>query len=766
MRGLDTHTAPEVARDETLTALLPAPRLRELYVDALRMRLCLDEKIAMKLRGQHEIGGFFIGGMGEEVHGVATAQALWDALGLERGARPSDRLAIFAHYRSDALVDELLRLQGYDGFVKDQLRQQASRATDPNAYGRQMVMHVCMPEYCIQPNQSALGMQLGKAVGYAMGWRLKGRERGVLSFGVIGDGTTATSDFHESMSAAALYGLPVMIMVTDNHIAISMPPEEARPIVDLESYAAGFGMEFFDAGSKDFASIYRTVREAASYILETGRPALVHCPVTRFRGHSSSGLKDFDPEAFDPLVDFAAKLAAEGAVAPDEALRPRSPWPGNKTRYLANYEPNPLADRLHAEVRALREEVIAEPKPDPEDIWKWTQPAFPVVEEPPSDWEGERTQLTVAQAIRAALDRTLSEGRAAVWGEDVGHTLGGVFGCTKQLAERHPGRVFNTPINEELIVGMATGAAIHGDLVVFPEIQFADYSLNTLHWLVHLGHLFWASVGKVAPNVVLRMPSDPTLTGALYHSMSVESYYCHVPAIVICMPSNAFDAYGLLRAAAAYRGPVVFLEPKDLYRVRHDPKARGAERVLRAGPRLPGEVPPTDDDAVPHVDDFAVPLGVARHVRSGGDLTLVSFGKALHKAYAAARTLAETDGIECDVWDLRTLVPYDRDAIVASVQRTGRLVVATEDRPAMGYVNQIVRDVAEEVPGAVCRVVGMKEVPATGMAPALYEATIVTVARIAECARRTAQAPRTDTPLNLVENELAWLQYAPGWRCR
>ena len=153
------------------------------------------------------------------------------------------------------------------------------------------------------------------------------------------------------------------------------------------------------------------------------------------------------------------------------------------------------------------------------------------------------------------------------------------------LADKYPGKVLNAPINEPLIMGTAAGAALHPGMRLIPEIQFADYSLNVLHWMVHLGHLHWATIGQVSPNVTVRMPCEPTLTGALYHSMSVESYFAHVPSVVMVMPSNSFDAYGLLRSAVDYEGLVVFLEPKDLYRVKHD-RVVGRQAAFSAQDRV------------------------------------------------------------------------------------------------------------------------------------------------------------------------------------
>lgn len=750
------------------SSTVPAERLREIYVQALRMRLCLDEKIDMKLKGQHEIGGFYIGGMGEEVHGYAAAEAIWRALDLPEGHPAPDRLAIFGHYRSDGLVDGILRLSGYDGFVLDQLRQQAARATDPSAGGRQMVMHVAMVDHGIQPNQSALGMQLGKAAGYAMGWKLKGQDRGVIAAAVLGDGTMGCSDFHEALSAAGLWDLPVLFIITDNSIAISTPPSHGRPIVDVQAFVRGYGISYFAADDESFAATFDAVSQGAEHVARTGTPAVVYTKVTRYRGHSSSNLKDFDPESFDPLVHMGGWLAEQGLLDADQALRPRTPWPSQRTRYLANYEDNPLADELKAELRRQRDQVFDEPKPDPSTIGEYAMAPLPQVTEPPSPWDGPRSELTMAQAIRAALDATLAGGRAAIWGEDVGSTLGGVFGCTRFLPEKYPGRVLNTPINEPLIAGTAIGAALHHDLALIPEIQFADYSLNTLHWLAHASHLHWATRGQVSPNVTFRMPSDPTLTGAIYHSMSVESYYAHLPSIVICMPSCAFDAYGLLRTAASYGGPVLFLEPKDLYRVRHDPSRptpKGA--LLQAGPRLPGEVPCAEEDAIPGVEDFRIPFGKARHVRRGDDCTVVAWGLALHKAVAAAEALCE-QGVHVDLFDLRTLVPYDRDAVSRSVARTGRLVVATEDRAFAGFGRQIQADMAEAHPALSTRIAAMEEVPSPGMAPSLYRATVVSPEKVVAAVQAVLRerVPVERPSAAVLDNELFWLQYAPSFARR
>jgi pyruvate/2-oxoglutarate/acetoin dehydrogenase E1 component len=210
---------------------------------------------------------------------------------------------------------------------------------------------------------------------------------------------------------------------------------------------------------------------------------------------------------------------------------------------------------------------------------------------------------------------------------------------------------------------------------------------------------------------------------------------------------------------------VLFLEPKDLYRVRHDAnRPLPPSALLKAGPRLPGEVPCSDEDGIPAVDTFAIPFGKAKQVSTGDDCTVVAYGIALHKAMAAARALAG-EGVHLDVWDLRTLVPYDREAILASVRRTGRLVVATEDRAFASLARQIQADMTESVPGLVSRVASMEEVPSPGMAPSLFRATVLSPEKVADTVREVL-SHRAAPSLRALDNELFWLQHAPSFHKR
>ena len=258
--------------------------------------------------------------------------------------------------------------------------------------------------------------------------------------------------------------------------------------------------------------------------------------------------------------------------------------------------------------------------------------------------------------------------------------------------------------------------------MALPEIQFGDYSLNTLHWLVYLGNLYWSTVGQLSTKLMLRMPTDPFGGGAMYHSMSLDGFYGSIPGLVIIMPSTSFDAHGLMLTAGDYDGPVICLEPKWMYR-------------QTLGPAFPGE--PTDAKDVrdlkkrimrgeiPEIPDVRVPFGKGIIRRPGADVTIVAWGRAVWTSLKAADTLAKK-GIEAEVIDLRTIVPPDMDLVLESVRRTGRLIVAAEDRNFGGFVRQIQGDVIDRLPGTPTRALGQKNIPGIGQSLILEDATILT----------------------------------------
>lgn len=694
--------------------------LRHAYRIAVRSRTTEEYIVRLVSRGEVK---FAIWGPGEEIHGVATALALSKVLG-------PDNFGFVPHYRSGAMVAMWLDLNGHEDFALDLMRQQFSKDTDEMSRGRQMVNHLHYPHHGVLPVQSPVGMQLGKAAGYAMGFKVKGRTDGV-AMAVIGDGTTAESDLHEAMNAASVWRLPLIVMITDNNVAISTKPEEGHGIKDFEAYARAFGLEHFECDGSDFEDCYRTTQAVAGHVKDNQSGVLLYVRnLPRLNGHSSAADVTFDLSQPDPLLSFGEQLVERGVLEEDDIVRRKE---AEGRDFFAHHEPGDIMEEEIERIRDIIKQVRSEPEPPPAAIFEHVYTPFPEVSEP--DHEGE-TNVTYAGAIRSGLDHIISDHGGVLWGQDVGR-LGGVMTATAGLQARHPDRVIDAPLNEPLIVGTATGAGLHDEVVALPEIQFGDYSLNAFHWLVYLGNLHWSSNGRARSHLILRMPVDPFGGGAIYHSMSLDGYYSAIPGLVLLMPSTSFDVYGLLMTAAEYEGPVVMLEPKFAYR-------------LALGPRIPGE--PTDDEGidklrkavmrgdVPQLDPgVRVPFSKAATRRAGDDVTIVAWGRAVGTAMNAADKLAG-EGVQADVIDLRTLVPPDLETVYESLSRTRRLVVAAEDRPFAGFVRAIQGAAVERFPGLPSRAVGQKNVPGISQSPSLEKATILTDADIVSAAREVLEA--------------------------
>lgn len=679
--------------------------LRSAYRIAVRSRVMEEYFVRLVNRGEVK---FSIWGPGEEIHGAATALALSKVVKL-------GEFGMILHYRSACLATMWAELHGHKDMTLDLTRQQFSRSTDPMTGGRMMVNHIVMLDLGLLPVQSPTGMQLGKAAGYAKGFQLKGIDNGV-SLAVIGDGTTATSDLHEAMNAASVWELPLMILVTNNNFAISTQPHEGHGIKSLKTYAEAFECEYRECDGRDFGDVYRTTLDAATYVRDQQKPLLMLVDnLPRLNAHSSAADPSFDLTQDDPLLSFGQSLVDNGVLGEDDIVRRIE---GEGRDYFAHHEPGTIMAEQIDEMKVILEQVRGEPDPDPESIWEHIYPPFPDVEEKSA--EGQ-TSISYAGAVRAATSNIIENYGGVLWGQDVAR-LGGVMTATAGLAARHPGRVIDTPLNEPLIVGTAVGAGLHDGIVAMPEVQFADYSLNSFHWMVYLGNMYWGSNGNSKSSVILRMPVDPFGGGSVYHSMSVDGYFSPIPGLVLLMPSTSYDVYGLLMTAADYGGSVVCLEPKFAYR-----------QLL--GPAFPGE--PTNPEEIkalkksimrgeiPNIDpSVRVPFSKAATRRLGDDVTIVAWGRAVWTSMGAAANLAK-EGIEAEVIDLRTLVPPDLDTVYASVARTKCLVIAAEDRSFAGFVRTIQGHVVEKFQGIPTRAVGQKNVPGISSQLSVEEATIL-----------------------------------------
>ncbi|HXX70786.1 MAG TPA: dehydrogenase E1 component subunit alpha/beta [Candidatus Acidoferrum sp.] len=585
----------------------------------------------------------------------------------------------------------------------DMLLQAVGAKDDPSSGGRQMPSHWGSRRLNIVPSASATGMQWLHAVGAAEASLYYDRFPKALeqarqapsgdslthypdeiAYVSGGDGSTSEGEFFEAINAACLRRVPVLFLVQDNGYAISVPIEvqtAGGSISKLVSHFAGLMVEECDGA--DPLECYAVLGRAASYCRTQRQPALVHAHVTRPYSHSLSDDEnlyktpaDRESEARrDPLPSFGLFLVREGIV--DE-------------REIEELEAEVERDVLDATDRALAAEVastdsvytaVYSPDLDPTGPEFETAPAQPGH----SGSIGPGKSKTMVEMIAATLaDEMGRDERIVVFGEDVADCTreqnlaqlkgkGGVFKATAGLQRRFgSARVFNTPIAEAAIVGRAFGMAIRG-LKPVPEIQFFDYIWPAMMQLRNeLSNIRWRSAGHFKAPVVLRVAIGGYLTGgAIYHSQCGEVVFTHIPGLRVVMPSTALDLCGLLRTAIRSDDPVLILEHKHLYR---QPYSRSPD---------PGPA-------------FTIPFGKARVAREGTDVSIVTYGAVVHRAEVAAAELAR-EGVSVEIIDLRSLSPYDWEAIRASVSKTNRVVVAYEDMRSWGYGAEIAARIADEL---------------------------------------------------------------------
>ena len=323
-------------------------------------------------------------------------------------------------------------------------------------------------------------------------------------------------------------------------------------------------------------------------------------------------------------------------------------------------------------------------------------------------------ELSIIEAIRQGLDELMAaDERVFVFGEDVGKR-GGVFRATEGLQEKYGAlRVLDSPLAESVIIGACIGAAMN-DTLPIAEIQFADFIFPAVNQIVsEAARVRYRSNGDWGVPLVIRVPYGGGVHGALYHSQSIEAFFCHVPGLKVVAPATPYDAKGLLKASVADPDPVLFLEHKQCYRM------------------VRGEVPD---------EDYRVPIGRAQVRREGRDLSVFAYGLMLHHALAAAETLA-AEGVDAEVVDLRTLRPLDEDAILASARKTGKVLIVHEDNLTGGLGGEIAALIGqhafEYLDAPVTRLAG-PDAPAMPYAATLEEAFMPSPASIANAMRQLA----------------------------
>ena len=617
----------------------------------------IDER-ELTLQKQNKVF-FEISGAGHEALG----------LGFARSLRPGYDW-FFPYYRDLALN------LGLGVTPEEVLLQAVGSAADPSSGGRQMPSHWGHVERNIVTQSSATGSQVPGAIGCAEATRYLAAHPDIglghgdeVTYVSLGEGACSEGEVWESLSAACTLSLPLLIVVADNGWAISVPARDQAP-APIDQLVSGFpGLQIYDLNGSDYFASRRVGERATAWVRAGNGPALVHAKVTRPLSHSSQ-----DSQAkYRP----AEELAEEALNDPLRLLTDAVIGAG----ILSLDDIEDLRKEAFAEVAAAAQRALAAPRPDPTTVADDVVRLVPITETVPAT-DGDA--ITMVDAINRTL-HDLMEGdeRIRVFGEDVADApvdlldkvegKGGVFGITRGLQRRFGSdRCSNTPIAEATIVGRAVGQAVRG-LRPCPEIQFFDYIWPAMQQIKsEAATIRWRSNGTYTVPMVLRVPIGGYVAGgSIWHSQCGESIFAHVPGLLIAFPSRAADAAGLLRAAFRHDDPVLFLEHKHLFR-------QAYSRDPYPGP------------------DHVVPFGRAARRRAGDDLTLVTWGATVEKSLQAAARLAEA-GAEIDVLDLRTIVPYDRDAIAESVARTRRLLVVHEDTITGGFGAEIAAWAADEL---------------------------------------------------------------------
>jgi 2-oxoisovalerate dehydrogenase E1 component len=590
--------------------------------------------------------------------------------------------------------------------AEDMLLQAVGAEADPASGGRQMPAHWSSPSLHIVSTSSSTATQVLHAVGCAEAGRYysafpEAAERSDRDLAAdyrafhdvkfqgdevvltcIGEGSTSQGEFWEALNAASNRKLPVIFCVEDNGYAISVPVEVNTPGGNISKLVANFPNFFFaEVDGTDPEASYHAFQAAVAHCRAGKGPAFVHGHCVRIYSHSFSEddkyyrlKEEREADAMrDPLHKLQMRLLREGILSTGEL--------------------NALEQQIDEQIAAAAIRAVAAPVPPVSSISRHIysedfDPTRPELATLPRKIEaGESdTERTMADMINLCLrDEMRRDPRILVYGEDVADATrvdalkevkgkGGVFGLTAGLqTEFGSMRVFNSPLAEANIVGRAVGYSVRG-LKPVVEIQFFDYIWPAVHQIRNeLALMRWRSNGGFRSPVVIRVPIGGYLTGgSIYHSQSGESIFTHIPGLRVVFPSNALDANGLLRTAIRCDDPVLFLEHKRLYR---EPYGRAP---------YPGP-------------DYMVPFGKAAITRPGTDLTIVTYGALVPRALQAAQKAEREHGIQTEVIDLRTLSPYDWEAIATSVKKTSRVIVAYEDMKSWGYGAEIAARIADEL---------------------------------------------------------------------
>ena len=647
---METQDIAEVGREPRLAGV-SREEVRKWYA-LMHLARVLDDKAPNYLKQ----------GLGWSYHAPSAGH---DAIQLALGMtfRPG-RDYLFPYYR------DLTTCVAAGVTAEEILLNGMSKATDVASGGRHMSNHFAKIAIGIQNVSSAVSNHSQHAVGLARAVKTYRKE--AVVFCSVGESSTSEGYFYEAVNGATREKVPVVFVVQDNAYGISVPKSDQTANLYASDNFSGFeNLKLIHCDGLDVFDSFRAMRDAVAFVRSGAGAALVHATVVRIHSHSNSDRQELyrTPEelaaarAADPLPRFRKLLIDTGLLSEEEL---RAIEAQNERAY------EEAADRAKAA-----------PEPDPATIHDFVMPEPWISERYPeglpdgrggADPDSKAEEMSLVQALNATLkDEFRRNPDTYIWGQDVAYRdKGGVFNVTKGMQQEFgAARVFNGPIAEDFIMGTANGFSRFSEAirVVVEGAEFADYFWPAAEQMVEMSHEYWRTNGQFVPNVTVRLASGGYIGGGLYHSQNIEGWLTTLPGLRIVVPAFADDAAGLLRTAIRSRGVTVYLEPKFLY---NNPMARA-------------KVP----------EEFAVPFGKARLRREGTNLTIVAYGTPVHFALEAARLL-EAEGKSVEVLDLRSLVPLDFDAVLASVRKTSRVLVAHEDKVHGGFGGELAARIQAE----------------------------------------------------------------------
>ncbi len=515
---------------------------------------------------------------------------------------------------------------------------------DGYSNGRERSFHFGSKPYHICGMISHLGPQLAIADGVSLASKLKDDKRVSLAFS--GEGGTSEGDFHEALNVAAVWDLPVIFLVENNGYGLSTPISEQYRCENIVDKAIGYGMKGLKIDGNNILEVFHTIKQAREYCIQNQKPILIECTTFRMRGHEeASGTKYVPKELFeewgrkDPVKNFEQFIISENIISEMQVADIR-----NNMKDLIEYE-------LQLAYKA--EKIMVDSKLELNAVYA----AWKHIVTPQNNLI-DTVEKRFIDAIKEGLLQSMQQHRDLVlMGQDIA-AYGGAFKITDGFVSLFgKERVRNTPICESAIVGTALGLSLEGIKSVV-EMQFADFVTCAFNQIVNnlaKIHYRWG----VNADVVVRMPTGAGVGAGPFHSQSNEAWFTHVPGLIIVYPSNPYDAKGLMIAAINNPNPVLYFEHKALYR------------------SISGQVP---------LEYYEVEIGKAKIVNKGDDITIITYGAAVHWALDYAKTNSE---ISIEIIDLRTLLPLDYAAIKTAVEKTGKVLILHEDTMFGGIAGEI-----------------------------------------------------------------------------